>query len=768
MSKDNERVIKFEKGKLYGPKLTKDIKKDDYFIDCYRKAARQTLEIISNENTEFFKIKNIIAFLGNRGQGKTSVMQSYTYALSHKNKVLFKNELEYFNFINLDIVDPSTFEDCSNVLDIVLGQLLDRVQRVYEENYRNNSKEDITFIIEKFSNLYNQVRIIKNKELLNKNFEIYDGSIESLLTISDVSKFKQNLSELIQDCLHILGEKNKRNILVISIDDIDIDLSHCYETIDTVRKYLNISNVLIIMAAKLEQLHEGIRMEHLSKLQSHTIVDSNRIYEDIYNMATKYLLKILPQNRRIHIPDLINNIGVLGYNIKIKTEKDLNLIQPLFANLLYEKTGILVLNNSQVHSYLLNGNLRNMIDLYSCLYDMEKPKKGFNEDASLYLKNLEKFKDYFLNNWCTNNLSYTSARLIRKLYNNGSLYKNHSLIQLLIELEDQDEEAKKMLGEKLRTRGKRELFYDLSDISYLLNKVENHAHAINVDDVSKFVYSIKMCYTIIMNQLRFTDNLSYSPSSISNKYENYSTGHLLKFVGGRILIEEIQLKINNRKVGLEECVNSKILSRAKEMLCSIKSFEDYKYTILGLILSTTSKNKSKDIYFYNYRNTSDPFYFDPFLFFVNCLDIQFSSLYFFNPKYPRYKMDLQSKFKYNDKLVEIYEFRKDLEFVARSIICNFNLYDFLIDYLDLNFKISDPKGFKLDEIYEAFISWLSRLRYDLEKQYSPANLINDLLTSIDQTIEILKEIKKIYNCVIPINEDSENKGKKQIDERNEI
>ena len=147
------------------------------------------------------------------------------------------------------------------------------------------------------------------------------------------------------------------------------------------------------------------------------------------------------------------------------------------------------------------------------------------------LKYIEKFKDYFLNNWCTNNLDYTSARILRKLYNEGSMYKNHEFIQILRELIDDDDEAIKYLTELLRKRGKKELFYDLSDISYVLNKIENHKFKVNVKDVSKFVYAIKLCYTIIMNQLYLIDKLEYTTSKAAKK----EIGYLTRFIGGRIL-----------------------------------------------------------------------------------------------------------------------------------------------------------------------------------------------------------------------------------------
>lgn len=770
-----ERKIYFENGKLYGPKLTVNIESDDYFIDCYKKAARQTIEILDNNGDDKYKIKNIIAFLGNRGQGKTSTMRSFINALVTKNNNLFDNRLDDYDFLNLDIVDPSTFEDCSNVLDIILGQLLDNVKEIDD---RDNNIE----ILNKFNDLYNQIRIIKDKNILNESYEIYDDAIQTLITISKVSNFKKNLKDLIDSCLDLISKHNnkKKMILVIPIDDIDIDLSNCYETVETIRKYLNLPNVIVIMAAKLEQLHEGIRIENLKKMSGMANIDSNSVYEDIYNMSTKYLLKLLPQNRRIHIPNIINDINSLQYNIKIfidGVEPEFLLIRQYFSKLIYDRTGIVILDNNQIHNYIISGNLRDLVDLYSCLYEMEIPSNG---DTDIYLRNLEKFKDYFLNNWCTNNLNFQAARMIRKLYADGSYYKNHSLIQLITELEKDGTASKNNLTDLLKKRGKKELFYDLSDISYYLNKIENHNHKLNINDPTKFVYGVKMCYTIIMNQLRFVDELEGN---------NEKQEHLMKFIGGRILKEDILLQVKGDdgsilfdggkvseilNIRLKEVLNNSLESvnclKENTDLCS----DDYMITLLTLLLSTTSKDKNRDIYFYSSENkTTNKFFYDPFLFFVNCLNFDNTLGFINNEKMKSIKFnngnndDLK---KYIYQIIQPYE--KNLNKLANTIICNFQLYDYLIDYLDLHFSIKmkgkiyddaakcDDKGevfisidekMKIKEIecrlsypYEMIRTWLDMIKKDLTSQWFEKE------GQSSEIIDVISEVKNILNAIIKI------------------
>lgn len=102
--KQEIREIKFEKGKMFGPKVTDSIDTNDFFIDCYKKAAKQILEILelnTQDKVPLYKIKNIISFLGERGQGKTSIMRSFVLALKNKNKELFGNEIEKYEFVSI-------------------------------------------------------------------------------------------------------------------------------------------------------------------------------------------------------------------------------------------------------------------------------------------------------------------------------------------------------------------------------------------------------------------------------------------------------------------------------------------------------------------------------------------------------------------------------------------------------------------------------------------------------------------------------------------
>ncbi len=84
-----------------------------------------------------------------------------------------------------------------------------------------------------------------------------------------------------------------------------------------------------------------------------------------------------------------------------------------------------------------------------------------------------------------------------------------------------------------------------------------------------------------------------------------------------------------------------------------------------------------------------------------------------------------------------------LETVARTVICNFQLYDFYIDFLDLEYLPAKEKELRLSEMYIKTKSWLNKLDNDLEKQNSVYFKNNQLKISIKKVISFLDKMIKL-------------------------
>ena len=127
--------ITITKGNEFKIAVKDEITKDDLFIEQYERAANILDRIVGTsievrDKKEFWKSQdyenNIIAFCGERGEGKSSVMMTFVNAIYHNsNKEILLNckNVESTYFVEPILIDPSLFDDVHNVLDIVLAKI---------------------------------------------------------------------------------------------------------------------------------------------------------------------------------------------------------------------------------------------------------------------------------------------------------------------------------------------------------------------------------------------------------------------------------------------------------------------------------------------------------------------------------------------------------------------------------------------------------------------------------------------------------------------
>ena len=94
--------------------------------------------------------------------------------------------------------------------------------------------------------------------------------------------------------------------LVLCIDDIDLNMTEGYQMIDQIRKYLNIPGLVILLAIKMDQLANVVRIKYSKDyealLNHRDYVDENKYKEIINQIAERYITKLFPLNQRISMP----------------------------------------------------------------------------------------------------------------------------------------------------------------------------------------------------------------------------------------------------------------------------------------------------------------------------------------------------------------------------------------------------------------------------------------------------------------------------------
>lgn len=414
-----EIYLKFNEEERYDVKIeTIEEMNKSIFLDHYIQAYKE-LNTISSENDEN-KIdrNNILAFLGERGSGKTSCMKSFLNLLKPENikareditNIELKNNIEplsKFKFEVLTIIEPSFFSEKVNIIELVVSSMFKNFSVEIEKN--NRDYEIKRTLLKTFQEIFKNMKYMKCSE------EYQNSEIEELMALGTAVDFKTHLNKLIQVYLEFFS-KDK---LVIAIDDIDLNTKFAYFMIEDIRKYLSIPNVIIILALKLEQLKTVITKEYIEEYKhllddnSFGIDDYNRyIMEDIENRVEKYLLKLIPYERRI----FLKNINDHEYNFKFFIGKREILsksqdFQDIILEMIYKKTNILFLKPIFGCSQIIPTTLRELVGFIAIIEKLDDIENNIDNKK----KNYKIFKNYIFNYYFKDKLKIIEEKIIQKL-----------------------------------------------------------------------------------------------------------------------------------------------------------------------------------------------------------------------------------------------------------------------------------------------------------------------------------------------------------------
>lgn len=436
MEKTKEKILTIIKENEFRIFVNEHIDNDDVFLEQYQRAASMMNEIIgaSDERNHMWKDheyeNNVIAFCGERGEGKSSVMTTFVNAACNysrdvdygNSKFFEKYKNEYMSNIYLAdpvIIDPSTFDNVHNVLDIILAKIFSKFKEKYDEDNTCVDSRMREALIDQFQKVYKCVSLINNQtKMLDDEFD-YEGNISKLSKLGESTNLKRELKKLVTEYLEFMEKCQKKTsastkkFLIIAIDDLDLCNSDVYKMAEQIRKYLIVPQVIIIMAVRMEQLKLCVQEKNLHEFEM--LMKSgaqSTIADETKTMAERYAAKLIPIARRIYLPSVQE---IADTHIAYKKSADgaviwdsrddgsagqsdsHKLVVPIL-DLLYQKTGMRFLPEKNGSSFLLPHNLRDMINLIVMLIDMENP----SDDDEIYYKNIERFRRYFEKEWLDN------------------------------------------------------------------------------------------------------------------------------------------------------------------------------------------------------------------------------------------------------------------------------------------------------------------------------------------------------------------------------
>lgn len=561
---------------------------DSFFKDIYDSAAVNAGEIIDNtkkyySTDEKFKkdkeeANNIIAFVGERGTGKSSAMVSFAEALKHindKDTNLDKPGLEKFkklrdvSFVNLDIIDPALLEDKESIFEIIIAKMFAKFKEQMENESDTLEYDDKKRLLKKFQKVYMDLKTINtDRKDMFKESPYSEDIIETLVSLASGSNMRKSFIELVNEFLEMFADKEKNNrFLVIPIDDLDMNIKHSAEMAEQIRKYLMVPNVIVLMAIKMGQLKDSI--EQMYRENYDVMLKEDNLSDDPKEMAERYIEKLIPNGRKLYLPDIRVHKDGMEENIEIvfedeydankgeqpqrcrcdhegspnvccmnkestakkevKVENDLS-IEDIVLKMTYEKTGLIFVKNDYDVHYLVPDNLRELQNYLIMLNKMDDIKLIPNDDEqdrAIRLHNIEKFETYFLKNWVRRNLSRSCIKIIDEFYNTSIKKKNKYIVNAVT-----DEIYIKFLRKEYSYQGLDRIEYidKMSDYFYIVsNRYETYRY-------EGYRYRYRYSRESVVQAIELIVNLSNNSSNISfgdvlavlNVYDKYLNNEVYK------------------------------------------------------------------------------------------------------------------------------------------------------------------------------------------------------------------------------------------------
>lgn len=501
----------------YKPQIKEDISKSDVFFEQYRTASDILENILSvyasikdKTDSNYNKIEypnNVIAFCGERGDGKTSMLLSFMNLLRKykdgKNTAndLFANKdnINKIVFANEIYVDPSALDGVHNILDLLVAKMFKKFKSSLKYDKGKNDAEQQEHLLKSFQTVYRLISIVKDsKKILDDEFD-YEGSVDKLSSLSDSMRLKEELINLINTYNDCMNNGDKNVVIPILIDDIDMSFSHAYAMSEQIRKFLIIPGIVIILSVRIDQLLYCIKESNTRQLE--WLVKRNYHSEmsgEIANMSSNYLSKLLPFAHRVNLPKVqdLRNVKIT-YN---KEEYSLSSLSIFALQKIYQKTGMVFILGDNLQKSILPNSFRDMVSFIGFM-DLLPDFSDKNGNYGIKFSNICHFFDFYFK---------TSLNNIKSIIN--STYKIESIFDLGINVPKVAVEhiIKAYEGFGISPSNSirddingfaNQVFPERNSFCYLMNSISYINRNIYHNAIGELIEIIKLFYTVNLHQI---------------------------------------------------------------------------------------------------------------------------------------------------------------------------------------------------------------------------------------------------------------------------
>lgn len=350
-----------------------------YFYAAFRQAIAVVQEIAQasyRTEHEVDSANNIIAFEGERGTGKTSVMLSFMYALNEG-----LPGLEQTKFHNLSVIKPA-FMAKDTLLELVLASMLSQwIEKREGNQLQQNTRDKESELLRQFDLVYRGIGIL-HEQTAERDVR----SINELRLSAETVRLKANFARLVRLYLNILAGQDENQFLVIAIDDIDAESTNGDDMFEEIDRYLMMPHVLILMTLRISQmqllLHNRVAKRFHPLYQHYLfrnkLANTTEIAHDLLmqleGVGIQYLEKLIPFTHRVSMPNLQSEDFLVQESYNDQRGKEAiagSSLKDFLGKLLNRNTDYIIYTDSNYEG-IAPRTLRHLVELTSTLLMPQK------------------------------------------------------------------------------------------------------------------------------------------------------------------------------------------------------------------------------------------------------------------------------------------------------------------------------------------------------------------------------------------------------------
>lgn len=260
----------------------------------------------SDHDFDSLRAHNAVLIDGARGTGKSTVLVNLPTYLKQKANTSYDTKQRLSDStlsgspLNKDLlsrvhilkpVDPTLLEEHDDLfLHVIVAAVLSDSQVQQAQQYDEHNYRAMLRALEELA--YGLESVDAQKE---------ERGLDKLRSFIGNRQLNSKVHTFFRSVLTLLG----KDLLVLTIDDVDTALDRAYENLEIVRRYLNTPLVLPIISGDLDLYNEVIWREFHGKIVKPTPkYKEEQANQWAIQLATEYQRKILPLPNRMRMPDI--------------------------------------------------------------------------------------------------------------------------------------------------------------------------------------------------------------------------------------------------------------------------------------------------------------------------------------------------------------------------------------------------------------------------------------------------------------------------------